>query len=173
LQLLALLTLVQDWFLLSMQIEGRNVDLGSFDGATTFVISMPLSLLALATLLIAAISGGYALYSALALIGLANLGNLVIVGGLLLRRDLSALDNQLDRLTGIANTHGLSDLTIEQTLYPVAWLSLTIACVVTSITAIVSAGRWLSASKDRALATKPAKPKPPESSIDLWDSQRG
>ena len=173
LQLLALLTLVQDWYLPSMQIEGRNVDLGSFDGATTFAVSMPLSLLALAALLVAAISGGFALFSALTLMGLANLGNLVLVGGLLLRRDLSSLDSQLDRLTGIANTHGLSDLTTDQTSYPIAWLALTISCLAASLTSIVSARRWLTASKDKAQATNPAKPQPPASSIDLWDSQRG
>ena len=55
-QLLALIVLAQPWFKVSMQVDGSTVELGSFDGATTFAATSPIALLSLAALSVVAIS---------------------------------------------------------------------------------------------------------------------
>lgn len=171
-QLLALVLLVQTWFTLSMVIEDRPLELGAFDGSSAFPVSMPFALLALSALLVALISNGFALASALSLTSLSNLANLALVLPLIAAQDLSALASQLDRLTGIANTHGLDDLGVDQSLLPFAWIAVTLVSALIPAISLKHVGKWQSARFDRVGTANKSKRTPAVSTIDLWDNQR-
>lgn len=172
LQLFALVLLVQTWFTLSMVIDEKTLELGAFDGASAFGVSMPLSLLSLSALLVAFISNGFGLVSALAVTSIANLTNLALVTPMLVSQDLSALDGQLDRLTGIANTHGLEDLAVQQSAAPIAWMVVTLGCAVVAFSALKYVGTWKSARFDKVETAKKPRRDSSVSPIDLWDNQR-
>lgn len=175
LQTAVLVLLVQSWFTLSMRVDSREIALGSFDGAASFAVAMPLTLLGLIAILIALISSGAALYSAVFAAASANLLAVGLTVPKLLSLDLSALDSQLDRLTGIANTHGLDEVAISTSLAAPGWVAVSLLTSATLLFAFRFRKSWQTAVSPSAESVKSSRPaqKRPTSTIDLWDSQRG
>ncbi|MEN9342770.1 MAG: hypothetical protein RIR24_357, partial [Actinomycetota bacterium] len=124
--LLSLLALSQNWFTISMVVDSTPVQLGSYSGASAYPVASPLSLLCLAALAVVAISSGVAQRLAIALTTISPALALFLVLPPALESDVSALDSQLDRLTGIANTHGLQNLTVSQTPFIMVWALLVV-----------------------------------------------
>jgi hypothetical protein len=176
-QLLALIVLAQPWFKVYMLVDGKNVELGSFDGATTFPSTSPIALLSLAALSVVAISAAKTRVAAVLILITANLTALILITPMILQKQISALDTELDRLTGIANTHGLSNVTVSSTGFEYVWLA--------SLAITVAVGFWLLrlskgwSNEDKSTSARPDRPKQSgsrvktQSSIDLWDNQRG
>jgi hypothetical protein len=166
-QLLALLLLTQNWYSVAMNINGNSTELGSFDGATTYPASMPAILLGLAAAVISFLVVGW---SRRIVFLTGSLVNLLLAFWLSLQistKNIAALDVQLDRLTGIAKTHGVSGLSVSVTLYPWLWLA---AAIITSAialrlavskTAFVKQGSNKRSSKGEQLTA-----------IDIWEQQR-
>ena len=176
-QLLALIVLAQPWFKISMLVDGQNVELGSFDGATTFPATSPIALLSLAALAVVAISAAKTRVTAILILMAANFAALILITPMILQKQISSLDTELDRLTGIANTHGLSNVTVSTTGFEYVWLA--------SVAIAVAVGFWMLklskgwSNEDKSTSARPDRPKQrgsrvkTESSIDLWDNQRG
>jgi hypothetical protein len=176
-QLLALIVLAQPWFKISMLVDGKNAELGSFDGATTFPSTSPIALLSLAALSVVAISAAKTRVAAILILITANLTALILITPMILQKRISALDTELDRLTGIANTHGLSNVTVSSTGFEYVWLA--------SLAITVAGGFWMLrlskgwSNEDKSTTVRFDKAKQQgsraktESSIDLWDNQRG
>lgn len=174
-QVILLILLVQTWFTLSMQIDSRTVSLGSFDGASAFPVTMPLALFSLVAILIALISAGKTAYAAVIATASANLVVLALTIPSLLVLDLSALDSQLDRLTGIANTHGLDELVISTSLASPVWIVANLIAVALLLYSFRLRKSWQKVESITRLpnGAKRTTTKEPDSTIDLWDSQRG
>lgn len=176
-QLLALLVLAQPWFKISMLVDGNNVELGSFDGATTFPATSPIALLSLAALAVIAISAAITRVIAILILITANLTSLILIAPMILQRQISALDSQLDRLTGIANTHGLANVSVTTTALEYVWLATVGLSVAIGIWLLRQAKSW--SNEDKSTIARERLPKKRsskaenESSIDLWDNQRG
>lgn len=176
-QLLALLVLAQPWFKVSMLVEGSSVELGSFDGATTFPATSPIALLSLAALSVVAISAAKTRIAAMLILIIANSAALLFMVPMVLQRQISALDAELDRLTGIANTHGLSNVTVTSSGLEFVWIGSIAATVFLVFWLLWLSKGW--SNEDRSTSARSntprkrnSKPKT-ESSIDLWDNQRG
>jgi hypothetical protein len=178
LQVAALLSLSQTWFVISMTADDSLVELGAFDGASAYPAAASLSLLNLAALAIVAISSSKTRTIAIAITAVSSLAALVVILPMALNRDVSALDGQLDRLTGIANTHGLQSLDISSSAFVVFWVASTLLSFMFSVWLLRSSRKWsnedratLSTQQSNRVARKAASKKP-KSSIDLWDDQR-
>jgi hypothetical protein len=178
LQVAALLSLSQTWFVISMTADDSLVQLGAFDGASAYPAAASLSLLNLAALAIVAISSSKTRTIAIAITAVSSLAALVVILPMALNMDVSALDGQLDRLTGIANTHGLQSLDISSSAFVVLWVVSTLLSLIFSVWLLRSSRQWsnedraaLSTQQSNRVARKAAIKKP-KSSIDLWDDQR-
>jgi uncharacterized membrane protein (TIGR02234 family) len=171
-QALALLSLSQDWFLISMKVDGAFVELGSYNGASAYPVASPLALLSLAALSIVAISTGMTQRVAIAITAISPIMALAIVLPLAISNDVSALDAQLDRLTGIANTHGLQDLGIEQTAMIAIWTLLTTLAAIFGVWMLFLASSWQNLDRGVTIKKQRASKARPKTSIDLWDEQR-
>lgn len=174
LQLLSLLLLTQEWVAVSMAGEKGSVSLGNFDGATTYPVAMPLSLFALAAIVVSAISQRFTRISAMALAAISNASALAIILSQVITKSISALDPQLDRLTGIANTHGIKDVTVSIATAPWMWATTVAAAAIWLVFGLVWQKKWQRQEKtDRYATAKPSKKKSADTStIEIWDSQR-
>lgn len=174
LQVLALIAISQPWFIVSMVVEGSSASLGSFDGAKTFAIVGPLALLSIAALAVTTISAHKTRFLAVVLTALASLAALIDAVPRVLAKDISGLDGQLDRLTGIANTHGLDTLAISVSVWPYLWALFTFASLLVAAWMLRLSTTWT--NEDRSAAASKLKPRAKAaastSSIDLWDDQR-
>lgn len=157
-----------------MAPNGTAIELGAFDGATTYPTAMPLQLLALAATIFATLTVSLARVIVLAISALTSMLAIAVVGFAALAKQISALDLQLDRLTGIANTHGISELSVFSTAWPILWIACEVATAAWLCLAIVWQKNWQTTSKaDRpARSLKTKNPKTPRSAIELWDEQR-
>jgi hypothetical protein len=171
-QALALLALSQDWFSISMKVDGAFLELGSYNGASAYPVASPLALLSLAALSIVAISTGMTQRVAIAITAISPIMTLAIVLPLAIRNDVSALDAQLDRLTGIANTHGLQDLGIAATAMIAPWALLTTLVAIFGVWMLFLASRWQNLDRGVTIKKQPPSKASPKTSIDLWDEQR-
>lgn len=176
-QLLALLVLAQPWFKVSMQVDGSTVELGSFDGATTFAATSPIALLSLAALSVVAISAAKTRIAALIILISSNFAALISIAPMILQKHISALDSELDRLTGIANTHGLSNVTVTSSGFEYLWIASVAVTIVLGVWLLRLSKGWSNEDKSavgtpRSGSRRVSKAKP-QSSIDLWDNQRG
>lgn len=173
LQVLALLALTQTWYTISMTTDGNAVALGSYDGASAYPVATPLALLGLAAISVVAISAGKTRLVAISISAVSAFAALALIVPLWLSQDVSALDTELDRLTGIANTHGLQDLGIAGSAMSFAWMALTALTAIFSSWMIVNSRNWVyldrGVSSNGASASKKPRPK---SAIDIWDEQR-
>ena len=172
LQALALLSLSQDWFSISMKADGALVELGSYNGASAYPVASPLALLSLGALLVVAISIGITQRVAIAITAISPIMALAIVLPLAVSNDVSALDAQLDRLTGIANTHGLQDLGIAQTAMIAIWALLTTLAAMFGVWMLFLASRWQNLDRGVTIKKQRATKARPKTTIDLWDGQR-
>ena len=174
LQLIALLLLTQTWFSVSMAPNGTAVSLGDFDGATTYPVAMPITLLVIASTLVATISTSTTRAIALGLGAVASLLAVGVVLPQVATKSIASLDQQLDRLTGIANTHGISELNIVSANNPWFWAVALIANAFWLSAAIVWSRHWQ--QRDRSATrtnTSTGKSKAAQASpIELWDDQR-
>lgn len=157
-----------------MAVDGAKVQLGVFDGASAFPSATPLALLALAALAVTAISQSFTRRVAIILVATSSLVALLLTLPQILNQDVSALDGQLDRLTGIANTHGLENVEITSYWFAYAWVALAAACVAFSIWMLRSSATWSNQDRSSDSSKKSSTPskKQPKTSIDLWDDQR-
>ena len=162
-----ILLVTQTWFTVSMQINGNNSNLGDFDGATTYPIAMPIMLFIAAALLISFIIHGFAKRLVFGLVTLVGLTSAIWVAYLVATRNIIALDPQLERLTGIAKTHGLAGLQINQSFFPWLWASVTVAIGLVSAYLAFTKSSWLRNNQG-------SEPNPPQAAttIDLWEQQR-
>lgn len=156
----------QDWFLVSMAPNDEAVILKNFDGYTAFAWLSPLLLVCLAAVLTTAISVNRTRVASLAVGLLAGLGlaTLSLIG--VLGQDLSGVAKQIEAATGIAATHGITDLLI--TTQPSAWLAIGVFLLIglAFAAAIRSQRAWVVKQREASKAA------PENDSISLWDEQR-
>ena len=167
LQLISLLTITQSWYQVSMSINDKQTSLGEFDGVASYPLAMTLALFCLAALAVAALSRNKRWG-----VAVASLVNLVLAFWLIIQvsqRNISALDSQLDRLTGIAKTHGLDSVSVELTIYP--WLSIIVFLLIAALGTYLAASKW-PASSAKYSASSRAKSESPSDAIGIWDQQR-
>ena len=170
LQLLALLLLTQTWFSISILINGKKTVLGDFDATQSYAISMSSTLLLLAmTLVIFLVSAPIARI----LLGFSTFISLALGVWLVpiqaSSKNISELDGQLARLTGIAKTHGVTGLEIEISFTPWLWFLVSLLAALLAGYLSVSAKGWVKALTPNKGKGKSANP---TSAIDLWDAQR-
>ena len=166
------ISVAQPWFGLEMAPNGTAVELGRYDGFTAYAFVSPLLLVCLAALFASAflggvgrkISGGVALAA-------TGLG-LFLLAPRIFGSDISGLSTQIEKLTGIAATHGIEDLTVL--VMPWAWISLACLALLFAIESafLMAEGRWPKkiAKSDRFQTSQTAKDE--NDTIGLWDSQR-
>lgn len=170
--LLALLLLTQSWFDISMAPNQSVVNLGSFDGATTYPVALPLALFSLASLLVATISAKKMQLIAILLGLIGVVVSMVLTIPALAARNISALDQQLARLTGIANSHGITDLTIDSTYAGFAWVVVQTLLVFWLTLCAYWQPRWIKTDRSKYQSPVKKNAKDETSAIGLWDSQR-
>ncbi len=167
LSLASLLLLTQDWFSISMRLDGTNSSLGSFDGASTYPVAMPASLLTSASVLIGFLMVSWGRRAALAVTALASGLSALWISTQVASLNVAALDSQLDRLTGIAKTHGVAGLRVEASLNPWLWFGVTVLTCAIAIFLVFSKGFFV------RQGTPPKANSPlQKSTIDLWEQQR-
>jgi len=170
LQLLSLLLLTQTWFSISMVVNGNKTVLGDYDGSQSYAISMPTSLLLLAITLVTFLVSTVAIRVLLAISAVIGTALSVwLVALQVSQKNVRELDGQLDRLTGIAKTHGVSGLKIDISAYPWLWLVVMVLTAGISVYLSLRTTGW-----QKSTSAQPAKDraKTPVSAIDLWDAQR-
>jgi hypothetical protein len=135
---------------------------------------MPLSLFALAAIVVSAISQRLTRISAMSLAAISNASALAIILSQVTTKSISALDPQLDRLTGIANTHGIKDVTVSIATAPWMWAATVAVAAIWLGSGLVWQKKWQRQEKtDRYATAKPSKKKSADTStIEIWDSQR-
>jgi hypothetical protein len=168
-QLLNLLLLTQTWFSISMNLNGANTNLGEFDATATYALAMPSSLLETAAVLVAFLVNGLAKRLVLGFSALATASLALWLGIQVSNRNVAGLDGQLDRLTGIAKTHGIDSLQVSVTFTPWVWLGLAVLMVIIGGWLAVNTHPWTSKPTQ---ANKGSSSGKTESTIDLWEQQR-
>jgi hypothetical protein len=172
----SLVILSQTWYSISMSPDGNAVLLGDYTGADANPSALATSGFAALTILILAFSSGL-VFRLVAGIGLfANAAMTYAVMTSFIANNISSLDSELDRLTGIAGTHGINDLDISQESSGWIWLVVEISLILLLAYGCVVAPQRKQATAKRSAAqvsTNLAKrAEPPASTIDLWDEQR-
>lgn len=168
-QLLNLLLLTQTWFSISMTLNGADTKLGEFDATATYSMAMPSSLLATAAVLVAFLVNGLAKRLVLGFGAIATASLAVWLGFQVVNRNVAGLDGQLDRLTGIAKTHGIDSLQVLVTFTPWLWLGLATLMVIVGGWLAINPHSW--AGKQDQVVRGSASDKT-SSTIDLWEQQR-
>lgn len=166
LQLLALFLLTQTWYQISMNLEGKISPLGEFDAVSTYAIAMPVTLLNLTASLVALLVsdlGKRLIFGFSAVLGIA-IATWISVQ--LFLKNVSGLDGQLDRLTGIAKTHGVEGLQVSATPNPWVWVIVVVAGAFVSAFLGFNKGSWQ--RQDTQARTTGSS----SSTIDLWEQQR-
>lgn len=166
-QLLNLLLLTQTWFSIAMKVNGANSTLGDFDATATYALAMPSSLLAAAATLVAFLVAGKAKRVVLGFIALVTAVLGAWLGLQVFNRNIAGLDSQLDKLTGIAKTHGIDNLQVQVGFAPWTWLAIT--------GLIVLLGGYLATNRALWVVRQPVAPvkkTKAASTIDLWEQQR-
>jgi hypothetical protein len=176
LQLLGILLLTQTWYSISMSPEGHTVTLGEYAGTDANPSAMPALLFVAVALFVIAFTTGLARIVTLSAALVATALNLAFLAMATFSKDISALDATLDRLTGIAKTHGIADLSITQTPWAFVWLAAQALFCVLLLACLLWQRSWSKAAS-KSSAAKPSvnsksKAKTPKSAIDLWDEQR-
>ncbi len=167
-QLLGLLLLTQTWYSIAMQVAGKRTVLGDFLGSQSYAIAMPVTLFLLAATLVSLLTGSTASRIVLATQTLVSTGLVVWLGIQVAQANIAELDPQLERLTGIAKTHGVSGVEVASGVNSWLWIA-------TQLLAILLCGYLASRSKGWQRPSQAVKGvgNKPRSAIDLWDSQRG
>jgi hypothetical protein len=180
-QLLSILLLTQTWYSISMAPNGHSVVLGDYAGSDANPSAMPTLLFVAVALLVVGFTTGVGRIIAIVAALLGSAGALVLTGVATLTRNISALDSSLDRLTGIAQTHGISGLTTTQSAYAWAWLASQLLISLLLVASLWWQRNWVpgqtrakaGAEADAKLgAGSRKKPAAKKSAIELWDEQR-
>lgn len=170
--ILAYIFASQDWYTLSMRPDGDLVKLSSYDGLTAYANLSPILMLNFAAVLVVSFVGSLARKITLSLIALADLGSLIWIIGRIANQDVSGLAKQVEQMTGIAATHGVTGLTVAtqpaSTGFAVS-LALTIAAVTFGI---FTERKWPKRATKTELPNQSAKNSEPKDAIGIWDSQR-
>ncbi len=168
LQLVGLLLLTQTWYSIAMRVNDSRTVLGDFQGNATYAITMPVTLFLLAVTLVVFLTSVKTTRILLAIQSLVTVSLAAWIGMQVFAANVSELDTQLDRLTGIAQTHGIAGVEITTTANP--WFWVTIQCLATLLCGYLATRTkgW-----GRATSSRTKSSNKPRSSIDLWDSQRG
>jgi Tryptophan-associated transmembrane protein (Trp_oprn_chp) len=167
LSLVSLLLLTQDWFSISMRLDGSDSSLGSFDGVSTYPVAMPASILTSASILIGFLMMGWSRRAALTVTALTSGLSALWTSTQVASLNVAALDSQLDRLTGIAKTHGVAGLSVEASVNPWLWSGVTVLICAIAIFLVFSKGPFV-----RRPTQRPANSPEQQSTIDLWEQQR-
>ncbi len=167
-QLLGLILLTQVWFTISMTIDGKIKVLGGFQGSETYSILLPVTLFILVSSLIAFLLTPRVARSVLFVQAIISLILMVWVTTQLSTNNIAELDPQLERLTGIAKTHGVAGLQTEGNLFPWLWLTGCLIAMSLAIYLAIKPEGW-----NRETGDKKSNRRDPASAIDIWDSQRG
>lgn len=158
-----------------MAPNAEVTDLGQFGGTAAFAFITPLLAIECLALLLILISSKPLRFvlSSLGLIASLLVGVLALIGWS--TSDSSGLKSEIERLTGIALTHGL-ELSISNLFSGFIFF---IACLLAGLSfglILVSQNSW--ARRNRRYETNTStgfnksKPTEPRDSIGLWDSQR-
>ena len=167
-QLICLVILTQSWFQISMEIDRKINVLGDFDAIASYPVAMPISLLSCTAIFIAFLLQGLGRRIVLVLLAAISTLSMSFLGVQILSRDVSGLDGQLEKLTGIAKTHGVEGLSTQMTFSPWIWLAF---AIISSSLSIYLAIRRQDPSSIRQQPKKTDK-SAPRSSIELWERQR-
>lgn len=169
LQLLGILLLTQPWFTISMKLNGELTQLGDYEATAAYAIAMPAALLSGAAVVVALLLTNLPKRLTLALNAVVLTGSAVWMALQVVAKNVSGLDGQLDRLTGIAKTHGVGGLNIGVAATPWFWLAVTLLAAVASGFLSVNRSGWAGPSTKDAERKKTKAPIDP---IDLWEQQR-
>lgn len=169
LQVTAWISASQGWFQVTMAPNDDSVLLKSFDGFSAFAFISPLLLVTLASFIVGLLSKATVRSIAFALAAISQVILTIVSGIKVAASDLSGVAKQIEAATGIAMSHGISDVTIA--LQPAAFIALlTFALLGLNLFVAAFASRkW--ATKQRTDAPKSAK-NSPRDPISLWDQQR-
>lgn len=158
----------QEWFSVSMSPNDESVTLQNFDGYTSYAWLSPLLLVCLAATSTAAISASKTRLISLVVGAVSSALLLLLVFRAVLFQDLSGLAKEIEAATGIAATHGVSDLAVTTQLP--AWLAIGVfALICLTFAGMIFWQRGWVAKKPNTGARK-IKAEP--DSIALWDEQR-
>lgn len=162
----------QPWYSLEMAPNGTTVELGRYDGFTAYAFLSPILLVCLAALFASAFIGGVGRKIAGALaIAVSALG-VGLLAPRIIEADVSGLSSQIEKLTGIAATHGIDDLNVIVLSW--AWISLASLLLLVAAQAgfLITERNWPTkiAKSDRYQTAQTAKDE--NDTIGLWDSQR-
>lgn len=162
----------QSWFSLEMAPNESTVELGRYDGFTSYGFLSPILLVVLAALFASAFLGGIGRKVAGAIAVLATGLSALLLTPRVAGADVSGLSTQIEKLTGIAATHGIDDLTVIT--LPWAWITLTCLALLLAVEIIffTTEHNWPKklAKSDRYQTGQTAKDD--DDTIGLWDSQR-
>jgi hypothetical protein len=151
-----------------MQVNGKQTVLGDFQGSQSYAVAMPVTLFLLAATLVSLLTGRKASRIVLVNESLVTTALAVWLGIQVTLANVAELDPQLERLTGIAKTHGVSGIDVTSGVNPWFWIA-------TQLLAVGFCGFLASRSKgwQRPSTATKGEGNKPASAIDLWDSQRG
>jgi hypothetical protein len=132
----------------------------------------PILLVSLAALFASAFIGGVARKIAGITASALTAFGLIVLAGKISESDVSGLAPQIEKLTGIAATHGIKDLTILVLPFSGISLALMGLLVVVELVFLFSERRWPKrVAKSDRYQTKQSE-KEPNDTIGIWDSQR-
>lgn len=166
------IAVAQPWFSLEMAPNGTIVELGRYDGFTSYSFLSAILMVSVAALFTSAFIGGVARK----IVGLAALAittfGVILVWPRIAQADVSGLAPQIEKLTGIAATHGIKDLAV----LTLPWAAISIFSLVLLIAVealfLLSERSWpKKTSKGNRYKVKQSVVEP-EDNIGLWDSQR-
>ena len=159
----------QNWYQVSMTPNDETVVLQSFDGFTVNSYTGPILSVTLAALAASLLTTKTARTITLWIGGFFSLALSALSGLGLSQQNLSGVATQIESATGIAATHGLTEVTIT---------NLTAAPIGVGVFAVlggffawsaISSSRWATKKSNQAIKTRT---KIPTDAISLWDQQR-
>lgn len=166
---MALITSGQSWFTVSMSPNDQSVVIQAFDGYSVFGWLSPLLMVILVGTGMSALVGARVRWVTL---GLALLGSILLVSLSLigvLEKNLTGVARQLEQATGIAATHGIKGLQIDNQFSSYLSIGVFTALAVAVALALISHVQWLKKPRTESRG----KPKAGASdTISMWDQQR-
>lgn len=162
----------QDWYTLSMTPDGDLVKLSSYDGFTAYANLSPLLMLNFAAILVISFVGSLSRKITFSLSALANLATLVWTIGRIASQDVSGLAKQVEQMTGIAATHGVTGLTVSTQMASTGFIVALLLISATGIVGLATERKWPKRASKTELPSSTSKNKEPKDAIGIWDSQR-
>lgn len=168
-----MLTSAQVWYDVNMSPNEETVSLKSFDGYTVYPWIISILLVSLASIAAAAISRKLGRIVALSIGFAASAALVALTATALVKTDLLAVSKQIELATGIAATHGISNVSVSTLLPAYVALGAFFLLMLCFGLALISQRSWAErAASPRTQADKASKTTSPTDSIGLWDDQR-